>query len=76
MQSSEMLNRFLDVTANNLAVNAVIMATKEAIYCKRQGNRIPDIFHMKRILYNQTIKEKVIMSSKVEESNLWKNGVR
>ena len=45
------------------------MITKEGIYRKKQGNGIPNILHMKRILYNQMIKEKVLMSSNVEESN-------
>ena len=48
----------------------MIMATKEVIYSKRQENGIPNILHMKRILYNQMIKEKVLMSYKVEVSNL------
>ena len=49
------------------------MATKEVIYRKRQGNEIQNVLLMKRILYtsNQMIKEKVLMSSKVEESNFW-----
>ena len=49
------------------------MAAKDVMYRKRQGNEIQKILLMKRILYtsNQMIKEKVLMSSKVEESNFW-----
>ena len=61
------VEKIFGVDADNLAVNAMIMATKEVIYRKRQGNGIPNILHMKRILYNQMIKEKVLLSSKVFE---------
>ena len=57
---------------NYYLFDVIIMATKEVIYRKRQGNGIPNILHVKRISYYQMIKEKVLMSSKVEESNLWK----
>ena len=63
------LEKIFGVNANNLVVNVIIMATKEVMYRKRQGNGIPNSLHMKRILYNQMIKEKVLMSSKVEKSN-------
>ena len=47
------------------------MATREVIYKKRRGNEIQNILYMKRVSYNQMIKEKVLMSSKIEESNFW-----
>ena len=38
---------------------AIIMATKEVIYKKRQGIGLPYIIHVKElILFNQMIKEK------------------
>ena len=43
----------------------------EVIYKRRQGNGIPNILDMKRVLYNQMIKERVVISSEVEESNFW-----
>ena len=47
------------------------MATKEVKYRKWQGHGIPNIAHVKKILCNQMIKEKVLILSTVEESNFW-----
>ena len=59
--------KIFGVDANDLAVNVIMMATKEMIYRKSQGNGIPHISHMKRIVYNQMLKEKFLVSCKVEE---------
>ena len=46
---------------NYYLFDVIIMATREVIYRKRQGNGIPNILHVKRISYNQMIKEKVLI---------------
>ena len=48
-------------------INAIIMATKEVIYRKRQGIGLPYIIHVKRILFNQMIKGKTSIMSGAEE---------
>ena len=48
-------------------INAIIMATKEVIYRKRQGIGFPYIIHVKRILFNQMIKERTSIMTGAEE---------
>ena len=48
-------------------INAIIMATKEVIYRKRQGIGFPYIIDIKRILFNQMIKERTSIMTGAEE---------
>ena len=48
-------------------INAIIMATKEVIYKKRQVIGIPYVIYVKRILFNQMIKERTSIMTRAEE---------
>ena len=50
-----------------LTINAIIMATKEVIYRKRQGIGFPYIIHVKRILFDQMIQERTSIMTGAEE---------
>ena len=59
------------VHATNLAINVIIVTTKEVIYRKSQRNRKPNGLQVNRNLYYQIFREKILTSSRVNESNLW-----
>ena len=48
-------------------INAIIMATKEVIYKKRQGIGLPYIIHVKGIIFNEMIKERTSIMTGAEE---------
>ena len=47
--------------------NEISMPNKEVIYRERQGNILPLIIHVKRILFNQVIKEGISIMTGAHE---------
>ena len=58
----------------NYLMNAVLLATKEMIYRKRQIGGSPTIIQIQRILYNQMIKEYFLISTPSELELTKKSG--
>ena len=57
----------MSMCKNQPLFNAIIMAIKEVIHRKRQAIGFPYIIHVKRILFNQMIKERTPIMTGAEE---------
>ena len=64
------LEKIFGADVQKPTINAIMMATKEVTYRKRQGIGFPYIIHVKRILLNQTIKERTSIMTGAEEASV------
>ena len=61
------VEKIFGADVQKLTINAISMATKEVIYRQRQGIGFLYIIHVKRILFNQMIKERTSIMTGADE---------